>query len=119
MPDRESNTEPIFFKTEDSMWQLMAAGKKQWDARLYDLTDDRIYRLSFGSWVEPQFKGALPSYKPTETSVRFINKLTGEVLQFRFHGLTFVRFAQGWCFMELTGLIARFDKDGKIVTGGA
>ncbi len=35
------DTEPLTFKVEDSMWQVMAEGKKTWDARLFDIDDER------------------------------------------------------------------------------
>lgn len=37
----------ITFKTEDSLWQMMACGVKKWDARRYEMADDRIYRLAW------------------------------------------------------------------------
>ena len=39
---------PIMFKCEDSLWQMMACGKKTFDMRLWDMADDRLYRLSWG-----------------------------------------------------------------------
>lgn len=110
MPDKEKT--PILFKSENSLWQLMAEGKKTWDARLHDISDDRIYRLSLGMWDTDE--GRQPYYKPTEDIVSFLNKVTGEVLMFRFRELEFVVWAPGWVFIQLGGLVARRLPDGSV-----
>ncbi len=49
------NNTPIVFKTEDSLWQIMAQvnpdgrSVKPFDMRRWDLSDNRIYRLSWGT----------------------------------------------------------------------
>ncbi len=106
------DTEPVTFKTEDSMWQLMAEGKKTWDARLFDIDDERFHRLLRGRWEIDPVIGRQPYYLPKETLVRFLNKATEELLQFRFRGLQFVEWAPGWCFIQLGGLVCRYEADG-------
>jgi hypothetical protein len=107
-----NDKEPVVFKSEDSLWQMLAKGIKTWDARLNNITDERILRLTKGHWEKNPHPGRMPYYTPDETFVCFENKLTGQVLQFRFRGLTYARFAPGWCFIELSGLVATYDKDG-------
>lgn len=107
-----NDREPVVFKTEDSLWQMLAKGIKPWDARLNDPDDERILRLSRGHWERNPTPGRMPHYLMDEDFVCFENKLTGQALQFRFRGLTYTRFAPGWCFIELGGLVATFDKDG-------
>lgn len=90
------------FKTEDSLWQMLADGTKTFDARRYDMSDDRIYRLSWGQWRKDPSCWLL-----VEQLVSFQNKVTGEVLTFRFTGLEFASWAPGWCFIILGGLMVR------------
>lgn len=110
-----NDKEPVVFKSDDGLWQMMAKGIKTWDARLYDLTDERILRLARGHWEKSYKPGRQPSYLPDETFVCFLNKVTDQTLQFRFRRLTFVHFAPGWCFLELGGLVVTFDKDGDLM----
>lgn len=105
----------IIFKTEDSMWQMMAAGKKTWDARQYEIGDDRIYRLSWSSWEEDPAPGRQPAWTPDEDFVSFLNKKTGELLTFRFGGLEFAVWSPGWVFIILRGLVQRRFADGTVV----
>lgn len=107
-----SNKEPVIFKSEDSIWRLLAKGIKTWDARLNDITDERILRLTRGHWEQNPPPGRMPYYTMDEQFVCFLNKLTDQTLQFRFRGLTYARFAPGWCFIELGGLVSTYDKDG-------
>jgi hypothetical protein len=102
----------ILFRSEDSMWQLLKDGRRTWDARLHDISDDRIYRLSWGQWEASPPPGRKPTYNPVEPFVSFLNKDTGEILKFRFAGLEFVPWAPGWCFIQLGGLIAVIGADG-------
>ena len=74
------------FKTESSLWEMLADGTKTWDARKYDLTDERIKALS--SWQGGGF-------------VAFRNKATSEVLTFEYRGMWLDRRAPGWCFLRL------------------
>jgi len=93
----------IVFKTEDSVWQMMAEGKKPWDARRWDLEDERIRRLASGKWIDAS-PGAQPYWAPTEALVSFVNKATGELLVFRYLDMVFQDWAPGWVFLKLGGL---------------
>lgn len=104
---------PVVFKSEDSLWQMLAKGVKTWDARLNDINDERILRLSKGHWEKNPMPGRQPHYLPDEEFVCFLNKLSGQTLQFRFRGLIYARWAPGWCFIELSGLVGTYDKDGE------
>ena len=101
----------IVFKTENSLWQMLADGTKAWDARKYDLSDDRIYRLCRGSWEEAPPYGRQPAWSSDVDCVSFKNKETGEVLEFRYRGMEFVPWAPGWCFLQLGGLINKYQED--------
>lgn len=105
--------EPCTFKCEGSMWQLLYQGKKTWDARFYDIADDRIYRLAWGKWDE--MEGRQPSFLPQETYVRFVNKEGGHVLEFRYAGMMFCEWAPGWCFLQLGGLVRVYNSDGRVI----
>jgi hypothetical protein len=102
------NKDPIIFKCEDSMWQMLADGTKTWDARRNDLSDDRIYRLLWGKYHERP--GRKPSWGPLEDYVTFLNKATGEMLTFRFLGVEFTDWAPGWMFIRLGGRTGRIEK---------
>ena len=99
--------EPIVFKTEDSLWQMMARGEKTWDARRYDMADDRIYRLAWGKpWGRKESRARRDQYPwegwvPDEKTVSFWNKATEETLTFRYLGMEFTPWAPGWCFLLL------------------
>lgn len=97
----------IIFKCEDSIWQALADGTKTWDYRRYDMNDDRIYRLSFGSWEKDPPPGRQQAWSPDVSCISFLNKATGEVLKFRYRGMEFVPWAPGWVFLQLSGLIGR------------
>lgn len=112
------NETEIIFKSEDSMWQMLASGEKTHDERRWDMEDERIVRLCKGHWVDrfaPELgpKNSLKDYRVgnfyqfDEPFVSFVNKATGEVLKFRFHGLNFLPWAPGWVFMELGGIVER------------
>jgi len=104
--------EPVVFKSEDSLWQMLRQGTKSWDARRFDATDERIRRLILGHWEKNPNPGRLAYYTSDETFVCFLNKLTGQTLQFRFRGLITTGWAPGWCFIQLGGLVGTFDADG-------
>lgn len=114
-----AKTDDIVFKTEDSVWQMMREGRKTWDGRFHDISDERIYRLSWGQWGDPEFPGRQQSYGPVEPFVNFLNKKTGQTLRFRFVKLKFAPWAPGWCFIILGGLIAVIEPEGqwRIVDG--
>jgi len=107
--------EPVVFKSEDSLWQMLAKGMKTWDGRPYDVDNERIARLSRGHWDKHTTSGQFPYYKHDQEYVCFENKATGQVLQFRFRGLRFASWAPGWCFIILGDLLATYDKDGGLM----
>ncbi len=109
-----NDKEPVVFKSEDSLWQMLAKGIKTWDARLFDNTDERIRRLTQGHIVKYPKPDQRPFYEYNEEFVRFENKLTGQVLQFRYRGFIIPGWAPGWCFLQLGGLVATYDKDGGV-----
>lgn len=106
---------PIVFKTEASLWAMMAEinpdgrSAKPFDMRRYDLGDDRIYRLSWASTSGGFHDGVGPSNwtPPDETlhydekEVSFVNKTTGDLLTLEYLGLEFTHWAPGWCFLLL------------------
>ena len=97
------NGTDIIFKSEDSMWQMVASGEKTWDARRWDIEDPRIFRLCKGQWPYP----IISTWQFDEPHVCFVNKVTGEILKMRFEGLNFVDFAPGWCFLKLGAIVER------------
>ena len=102
---------PIIFKCDPDLWDMLASGEKTWDARRYDMADDRIYRLSWGEKLEmphqihPYASGIESRWheiwKPDEPTVSFQNKVTGEVLTFKYKGMEFTPWAPGWCILLL------------------
>ena len=109
--------EPIVFKCEASLWDMLARGEKTWDARRYDMADDRIYRLAWGS-IRPEYfryrTGPTCSFHadwvPEEQEISFLKKATGEILTFQYLGKEFTPRAPGWCFLLLG---ERIEKGGK------
>lgn len=93
--------EPIIFKCEARLWEMMAVGEKPFDMRRWDLGDERILRLAKLRWV-----GEPSVWEPDEPFVAFQNKATGEVLTFRFRGIKFADWAPGWVFLILGGSVA-------------
>lgn len=106
--------DPIVFKTEDSLWQMMATGQKQWDARRFDVHhDERIYRLCLSDWEgTAEELGRLPFWCPEESEIHFKNVKTGEVLVFSYRGFHFLSWAPGWVFFDLGGIIRRYGAPG-------
>ncbi len=104
--------ELVLFKIEDSLWRSMAKGNKYWDAQPHDLTDERIVRLAKGHWVYHCLPGGRSSYEMDEDFVCFENESTSQILQFRFKGLRYAGWAQGWCFIVLGELVGGYDQDG-------
>ena len=103
--------EPIVFRTEPVFWEMLARGEKTWDARRWDLADDRIYRLTQGAggmvgarkWMSAPaltVHGGV-AYTPAEPIVSFQNTATAEVLTFKYLGMEFTPWAPGWCFLLL------------------
>lgn len=94
--------EPIVFKCEDSLWQMLKSGEKKFDVRRYDPDDERIYRLSrFMLQKTGPRSGVDEKEEPTEGEVSFLNKATGELLTRVYKGLEFTFWAPGWCFILL------------------
>jgi len=97
---------PIMFKCEDSLWQMMKSGEKQFERTLamrrWDHSDDRIYRLSWSHWDRrSDWLGLLPTLEPDEPYVSFRNKSTDEILTFHFKRIEFTPWAPGWVFLIL------------------
>jgi hypothetical protein len=109
----------IVFKSEDSLWQMMAdvglngRSAKPFNMRRWDMADERIYRLSWGTHLEKtkqlepgQTWGSIggiprPVWTPDEKEVWFVNKATGELLGFEYLGLEFADWAPRFCFLLL------------------
>lgn len=91
----ESRNVPTF-KTEASLWQMMLEGKKTWDARIHDITDDRIYKLMWNTW-----DSEARIYRCAERYVAFLNKTTGQVLVCFYQGCEFSKWAPGWVFLGI------------------
>ena len=111
---------PIVFKCEPSLWEMMAQvnpdgrSAKPFDMRRWDISDERICRLSWGhihgnlvgpihiyAALERSLNRRHQSWQPDETEVRFQNKATGEVLTFEYLGVEFPDWAPGWGFLLL------------------
>ena len=86
---------PIIFKCEDSLWRMLADGSKPFDMRRWNLEDERISRLALGHVINEG------SWMPTEETVSFQNKATGELLTFEYAGVEFTKWAPGWGFILL------------------
>ncbi len=95
--------DPIVFQTEDSFWQMLNDGTKTFDMCRWDIADDRIYRLM---WFhqKPVWAGieiTHHTFEPKEEEVSFQNKVTGEILTFKYEGMEFADWAAGWCAIIL------------------
>lgn len=93
------------FKTEDSLWQMLTTGEKTWDARKWDLGDERIQRLA--KMVREELPvGGYASF-PLEEQVAFLNKASGQIAVFQYKGYHhLVDWAPGWCFLLLGERVA-------------
>jgi len=95
MPD------PITFKVDSpGLWEMLLDGRKKWDARLWDMADDRCYRLSWFRVTNSERPPWAP-HDPEEPTVSFCNSTTGDVLTFRYLGVEFPPWAPGWGFILL------------------
>ena len=113
---------PIVSKSEPALWDMMAQvnpdgrSAKPFDPRRWDLADERIYRLGWGTLLAPDGSHAYPStpgpmqrewkdkgyrWRPDEKEVSFLNKATGELLTFEYLGVEFTPWAPGWGFLLL------------------
>lgn len=100
---------PIVFKCEDSLWQMLADGSKTWDMRLWDLDDERISRLAWGHLKDQD------RWEPAEQWVSFQSKTTDEILTFKYDGVEFTDWAPGWGFIllgEQAGVAAEEEAGG-------
>ncbi|KKL67579.1 hypothetical protein LCGC14_2133530 [marine sediment metagenome] len=120
---RTPEPEPIVFKSEDSLWQMLAEEgvtgipAKPFDMRRWDMGqegDDRLYRLT-AFQVEPVVAPAVhflaestlqaisrdPKSSPEVPSITFLNKATGERLTRQYVGMEFPAWAPGWVFLLL------------------
>ena len=116
---------PIVFKSEPSLWNMLAEcnpdgrSARPFDMRRWDMADERIYRLAWGT-TKPMGKflrsrnppprySRLPNqafeygskWYPDETEVSFQNKVSGEILTFEYLGVEFTPWAPGWGFLIL------------------
>ena len=124
---RTPEPEPIVFKSEDSMWQMLAEEgvtgipAKPFDMRRWDLSqpgDDRIYRLTAFKHAHALAPAvhylaestvlaiSRESQKdmdliPEVPSITFLNKATGERLTRKYVGMEFTTWAPGWVFLIL------------------
>ena len=101
---------PVMFKTEASLWEMMVPvnpdgrSAKPFDMRRWDLADERIYRLSWGVLTDKNGitrPGVDPSFQSDEKEVSFLNKATGDLLTFECLGVEFAAWAPGWGFLKL------------------
>lgn len=114
--------ERVVFKTEASLWEMIAQVRdtgqsyKPFDMRRWDITDDRIYRLSLGRFDLDPRQGEAPvwitdsghlanNWIPDEKEVGFVNKVTGALLVFEYRGVAFTEWAPGWGFIILGKLL--------------
>ncbi len=89
----------IVFKCEDSMWMMMAEEGvtgitgKPFDMRRYDMSDDRIYRLSLARvWPDGTRRSDVEA-------ITFLNVATHQTMTRRYLGMEFADWAPGWCFL--------------------
>ncbi len=110
---------PPVFKSEHSLWLMLMDGSKTWEARRFDMADDRIYRLTWSRAVDAapgsRIKGymgvgpqntrlpevPLSGHVLVEPEVGFRDKQTGQVAFFEYKGMEFTPWAPGWCFLQL------------------
>ncbi len=110
-----NQSEPVVFKVEDTIWNVMKQGIKPWDARMVDLDDPRFLRLFRSHWQDNRHVPGLQENVPDEPYICFLNKLTGQTLQFRYRGFINMGWAPGWCFFLLGSLVATLDTDGAVI----
>ena len=116
---------PIVFKSEPALWDMLAQvnpdgrSAKPFDMRRWDMADERIYRLAWGttrplgkvflSRNPPERYDRRPNqafqygseWHPDEKAVSFLNKATGEMLTFKYLGVEFTDWAPGFGFLIL------------------
>ena len=101
---------PPLFRSEHSLWELLASGKRTFDMRLWDLADERIQRLAMGSLAgrvlvlkaPPEGSAQVSDlWRPNEKQVAFVDKVTGEVGVWNYMAVRFEAWAPGWGFMLL------------------
>lgn len=93
----------VSWKSEASLWHYMEQGQKTWDARFWDLADDRYNDLMMS---DP---------KP---NIRFENKETGQILAFELNdwmfgpdiGKPYNRYLSFWMFLYLGRRVHRLER---------
>jgi len=104
--------EQILFKSEDSLWQMLRDGRKTWEARWWETSDERCYKLIWGT----RHPGGM--WVPDVKEVSFVNKVTGEVLTFEYKGVECFPWAPAWGFIML-GALLRHETGGEAKAGEA
>ena len=84
------------FNCEHAMFLSLQDGSRRFDLRLWDVADERLYRLAWFN-VPATAQARVPEVE----TVSFADKETGELLTFAFRGLTFTPWAKGWVFILL------------------
>ncbi len=117
---------PPVFKSEHSLWLMLVDGSKTWEARRFDMADDRIYRLSWSranAAPDSRLKSyknvsglrvpaiPVPGYTLVEPEVGFRDKQTHRVAFFEYKGMEFTPWAPGWCFLQLGVLLEKVPSD--------
>ena len=85
----------IGFKSYSWFFDQYIIGSKTWDARLVDLSDDRIYALRYTSTRDAGAK------QEVETITFADFEGAGDRITFRYDRMEFVDWAPGWCFLVL------------------
>lgn len=115
-----SQDDPIIFRCEASLWEMLAdvglngRSAKPFDMRRWDMSDDRMYRLSWLERDESQQQIDPEMYNTTvyvplqagwtwqEKEIWFVNKAEPEKdLCFEYRGVEFPNWAPGWGFLIL------------------
>jgi len=96
---------------------MLYDGSKTFDVRRWDLSDDRIYRLSWGNtyWNKQKQVHPYPAnvdsgwaaliWNPDVKELCFQNKATAAVLTFQYKGMEFASWAPGWVFLILGNIV--------------
>lgn len=98
----------IVFSIGSDLFPLLMDRTKRWYAAKWDITDDRMYRLSQGHAWHGSVSTHVDRWVPEVDHVVFRNEDTGEYLSLEFMGIEFAPWAVGWAFLIL----------GEVVDGG-
>lgn len=118
-------TTPVF-KTHPFFLDQTREGKKNWEIRLHDMADDRIYQLSWlsrqiaapekaidGPVVQGPFPGTFmqhigignvpqPDFKPDVEAIQLVNSEDpSDVILMAYLGMEFINLMPGWCMLVL------------------